>query len=136
MEQHRKRAGALALGVAAMVWGGAAATAQQQATVASYIPGARCMNLALTHEQMMDTSLSVPMRAAPRPDAPAIGEPGATVIVRDGPPTNGFREAMLADGRTGWIEGRWLRPWTPATNPRVTCRPAVLSNGRYGFDIR
>lgn len=136
MERHRMRAGTLALGVVATAWGGAAATAQQQVTVASHIPGARCMDLALTHEQMMDTSFSVPMRAEPRDGAPVVGTPGATVIVRDAPPTNGFFEAMLADGRTGWVEGRWLRPWRPAAGTRGTCRPAVLSNGRLGFDFR
>lgn len=116
--------------------GPASAQAAGQTTVTGHVPHARCMTLNLTPQQMMDTSVDVPVRATPQGDAPTIGSTGATVIVREGSLTNGFVEVMLANGRTGWMEANSLRPWTPRPGTQATCRPAVLSNGRFGFDIR
>lgn len=107
----------------------------QGITVVGYIPGAKCMLLNLTHEQLMDNSIDIPIRTEPRLDAPELALSTVTVIVRDIPGnTNGFVEVMLANGRTGWIESRWLKPWSNPNSPTARCRPVVLSNGRLGFE--
>jgi hypothetical protein len=101
----------------------------------SYIPNARCMRLNLSHDQMLERRVLVPMRAAPRNDAEIIGEPPSTVIVREGSDTQGFVEVMLANGRTGWVAKNDLKPWQPLPGTQRVCRPAILSNGRIGYDV-
>lgn len=105
--------------------------------VREHLAGAKCMLLNLSFDQMMDESIKIPIRASPRQDATEIGTPGSTVIVRDTPASpNGYVEVMLADGRTGWLQERWLKPWASSTSPQRRCRPALFANGRVGFDIR
>ena len=136
MMKWRLLSAALAVGWTVCSAGTAGAQLAGQTTVTSHIPNARCMTLNLAPQQMADPSVDIPVRATPRTDAPTIGSTGATVIVREGSLTNGFVEVMLANGRTGWMEANSLRPWAPRPGTQATCRPAVLSNGRFGFDIR
>ena len=92
------------------------------------------MVLNLSHAQMLDNSLEVPVYSAPSPSSPKVGNAAAVVIATS--PLNvvrGFAEVLFPDGRQGWIEARMLRPYTNANNPNAHCTPSLMSNGRPGF---
>lgn len=126
-----------ALRVSVAVLTALSCTAAAHVNVSAHIPGAKCMSLNLTHEQMLDRGISIPIRSSPNALASEIGTPGATVIVRDpSVAKDGFVEIMMPNGVVGWLEARWLRPWQPVPGLATRCRPAQMSNGRLGFDYR
>lgn len=99
--------------------------------------GYECMALNLTQQQMMDPSIRIPIRSAPSSSAPVTGNAIATVIaaapvVR----TGGYIKVLQLNGRSGWIDGRYLKNWTNPGGNGQRCFPAVLPNGRLGFDYR
>jgi hypothetical protein len=101
------------------------------------IPGYICMALKLTEQQMMDPSVHVPIRTAPSSDAAVTGNAIATVIVAS--PTreqNGYLQVLQLDGRIGWMQADFLKPWQNPSGNGQRCYPSVMSNGRLGFDYR
>ncbi len=75
-----------------------------------------------------------PVLQSPSATAPRVGIAGATVIAAS--PVqgmNGYVKVMHLDGRPGWIEADKLRPWRSASDPRATCTPAMMSDGKPGF---
>lgn len=100
------------------------------------LDGYGCMRLRMTHEQAIDRSYSVSVRAGPGPKYPEIGIASAIVLVRS--PSNrrdGYDEVLFPTGQVGWIESRALMPFQTQDFPRATCTPSLMSNGRPGFKI-
>ena len=104
-------------------------------TVIRHLAGYQCMALSLSQSEMMNPSFVVPVLSEPSGNAPRLGVAGAVVAARY--PTlkkNGFVEVLFPTGRTAWIVARFLKAWSPALGTNGTCSPALLSNGRLGFD--
>lgn len=99
------------------------------------IPGYVCMALNLSDRQMMDPSVHVPIRVAPSSDAATTGNAIASVIVawpkRE---ENGYLQVLQLNGRTGWIQAQFLKPWQNPSGNGQRCYPSMMSNGRVGFD--
>ena len=108
----------------------------QGLTVVKHLDDFTCMSLNLTEQQLMDGSVPVQVRAAPEGTAPSVGVAAATVAVRKPvKPVNGFVEMLFPDGRGVWIKANMLHRWKSLNNPRAKCFPAMMSNGRPGFDF-
>lgn len=123
---------AIAFGVGVLCIG-----ARANAAAAHDLHGYECMALNLTQQQMMDPSIHIPIRSAPSESAPVTGNAIATVIaatptVRKG----GYLKVLQLNGRSGWIDGRYLKAWTNPGGNGQRCYPAVLASGRIGFDYR
>lgn len=105
-------------------------------TAVKPLPGFICMNLAISHDQAVDRSFSVPVFASPSLNTPKIGiasiGPFIKYPFRPGQP---FQEILTLGGKIGWIETKWLEPWSSPTNPKATCSPWIMSNGRPGPKI-
>lgn len=109
----------------------------QRLHVVRAIPGYRCMSLNLTESQLLNNSAPVPVRSAPSSSAPQVGVAGATVAVASPlHPVNGYLQMMFPNGAKVWIAADRLRPWRSPSNPQARCTPALLSNGKPGFDYR
>jgi hypothetical protein len=96
--------------------------------------GLTCMSLIVTDRQAMDPAFVVPLYAEPSPNAPAVGRASATVFVRS--PVveqNGFLEAMLFNGKVGWISARAVKPWKSLGNTGERCVPSKMSDGSLGL---
>lgn len=107
----------------------------QGPTVAHPLTGYQCMSLNLTEEQLLTNSTPVPVRSGPSPASPQVGVAGATVAVATPlQPVNGYYRMLFPTGGEVWIEAAKLRPWKNAGDPKVTCTPSLMSNGRPGFD--
>ena len=107
-----------------------------EVTVSKVIPGYRCMSLNLTDAQMADPSIMVEIKSSPNASAPNVGTASALVITSAPMKVeNGFARVLHLNGKTGWIPTNDLKPWRPADGGKTTCTPAVMSNGRIGFDI-
>jgi hypothetical protein len=98
------------------------------------IPGYQCMMLNLTEQQSMDPSVHIPVRSSPSDSSPPVGWAGAVVAVRK-PMTvvNGYAPMLCPDGRDLWIAASALRPYHSLGDPKATCVPVTLPNGRVGF---
>lgn len=106
----------------------------QGLTAVKPIEGYSCMRLRMTHEQAVDRSFTVPVFSQPARSNPPAGIASAIVLVREPPkPQGGFREILFPDGRTMWIETKWLMPFPTSQFPKATCTPSWMSNGRPGF---
>ena len=114
------------------------ATAQQSRpslTVTGHLQGYSCMMLNLTNEQMMDFDNLPPIRSEPSSTARQIGVATETVIVASPRrEAGGFVQVLHMNGQPGWLEASKLKPWRSANNPNARCTPAMMSNGRPGFD--
>ncbi len=98
------------------------------------LPGYVCMQLALTPAQLTDPKVGVPVREAPNNAAKVVGYAANTVIAETKPHlTAGFRQVLRADGETGWIDAKYLRPWSNPFAPTARCSPAIMSDGKPGF---
>lgn len=112
--------------LAAVLLAPAAVQAQGVRAVAP-LPGYVCMMLA-------DPDAGSPILQAPSATAPRIGIASAIVIVASPPQTlNGFARVMHFDGRPGWVDASRLRTYRAAADPRATCTPTRMDNGRIGF---
>lgn len=130
---------ALAPLVAASFLGLCAAASAQQATrslhVTGHLQGYSCMMLNLTNEQMMVFDNLPPIRDRPSPTAKQIGVASETVIVATPRRQEGnFIQVLHMNGQPGWLEADKVKPWRSANNPNAHCTPAMMSNGRPGFD--
>lgn len=112
-------------------------SAAEAQTAPRDLQGYQCMALNLTEQQMMDPSIHVPIRSAPSQTAPITGNAIATVIAYSPAQTDdGFLKVLQLNGRTGWVEARYLKPWTNPGGNGQRCYPAILATGRIGFDYR
>lgn len=106
----------------------------QGLTAVRPLPGYVCMQLAITPEQSVDPKVGVPILNAPSPSAAVVNFAASVVLVRD-PPHNsgGFLQVLRFNWQVGWIDARYLRPWSNPYAPAARCVPSVLSNGNPGF---
>jgi hypothetical protein len=103
----------------------------------SHIKGYQCMALNLSPQQMMDPSVRVPIRSRPLPNAPVTGNAIATVIASSPEISkDGFVKVLQLNGKTGWINARFLKQWVNPGGNGQKCYPSILSDGRIGFDYR
>ena len=120
----------------ATVTAGAHAQSQNQfqgPKVMGLLPGYSCMALNLTVDQKSWDALP-PVYAEPSARSVRIGIATATVIVAEPRrEEHGFVAVLHMDGRPGWLDAGMIRPWVNKSDPRTTCRPAMMSNGRPGF---
>lgn len=109
--------------------------ARPSLTVTGHLQGYTCMMLNMTSEQMMDFDNLPPIRSEPSPAARQIGVASETVIVatprRE---AGGYIQVLHMNGQPGWLEANKVKPWRSANNAAARCTPAMMSNGRPGFD--
>jgi len=92
------------------------------------------MQLALTPAQLTDPKVGVPVRNAPDITAKVVGYAANTVIAENQSRlTAGFRQVLRADGETGWVDAKYLRPWSNPFAQTSKCSPAIMSDGKPGF---
>jgi hypothetical protein len=97
-------------------------------------PGLVCMALKMTNAQAMDPSFVVSFHAAPSKTSPVVGRAAATVLARNPPvERNGFLEAVLFNGRVGWIAADAVRPWVNPSGNGQRCVPSRMSDGSLGI---
>ena len=102
--------------------------------VTGHIQGYECMLLRDGFQEATADQLPR-VRAEPRANAPVVGIATISVIVKSPHVArNGYREVMHLDGRPGWVDQKVLVPWINDNAPGVRCVPAMMSNGRPGFD--
>ena len=103
-------------------------------SVTGHIQGYECMGLrAGPPDETWDDLPRV--LAQPQNGAPEIGIATDSVIVKlPHVLRNGYLEVMHMDGRPGWLPAKVLEPWINKNAPGVRCQPAMMSNGRPGFD--
>ena len=106
----------------------------QSINVVRTLPGYACMSLAKLWDGIGPMPPRVPVYEGPEPSAPQAGFAGPSIIVRSPIQVTGGRAPMLwPNGRTVWISAHDFVPWHVASDPHATCKPALLSNGIYGF---
>jgi hypothetical protein len=98
--------------------------------------GYSCMMLNLTAEQTADPSTGVPVLNDPSPGSKVDGYAAAVIITNPFRTSGGYVETLWPTGKIGWIKAAALRPWRNRFVPSSTCTPALMSNGRYGFDFK
>jgi len=101
------------------------------------MPGLDCMSLNMTQAQAVDSSFVVRIRAEPSATSPAVGQAAAIVLIRSPRvEKNGFLEAVLFNGRIGWIAASKVRPWRSPSGNGQRCVPSRMSDGSIGFAFR
>ena len=98
------------------------------------LPGWQCMALASSYGPNGISAPPAPVFAGPEANAPRVGN-GAGVIIVPAQlrPENGRTVMIWPNGRKVWIDVSQLTPWHALSDPSASCRPALMSNGRYGF---
>jgi hypothetical protein len=122
--------GLLSLIIAAAIGTTQGAIAQTSPRV---IQGYHCMMLNLSEQQTMDPNTRVPVLTQPADNAPHLGTAGSVVVIKDGPPSNGFYPMLMPNGKQGWIAASTVATYHAKADPSARCIPEVLSNGRVGF---
>jgi hypothetical protein len=111
----------------------------QQATpnhAATVLPGYACMALNLPSAEMMNPDILVPIYSNPTSSSNQIGRASAIIIVSS--PlvlTNGYARVLHLNGKTGWIFQKYIKTWVSPGGTGDHCYPALLSNGRIGFEF-
>jgi len=102
-------------------------------SVASELPGWKCMLPAAVFGPQGDNAPAIPEYENSALGAPQIGiGAGVLIIPVEARPTNGRVPVLRPNGTRAWIQIDLLVPWRSLNNPKAACRPVVLSNGRYG----
>ena len=131
------RSSLFSIACTAMILCGASPPFAQPVTAVRAIPGYMCMRLNVSREQMVSRELDVPIYAAPSAQAARIGNASAALIVKTPMDVqNGFVQLLFFNGEKGWIQRALLKPYVTPEIPNAHCTPAVLSNGRIGFDYK
>ena len=106
----------------------------QGLTAVKPLPGYACMRLKLTHEQVADRNLQIPVFVGPSVSSGKLGNASAIVLVRAPLRVeNGFAEILFPDGRTAWLSRDLLEPYATSEFPNAHCTPSLMSNGKPGF---
>lgn len=102
-------------------------------TAVKAVPGFICMNLAVTHDQVVDRDFSVSVYSEPSLQSQKVGtatiEPFIKTPFR---PEQKFQQMLRLNGDMAWIETKWLEPWSSPGHPNAKCTPSVMSDGRLG----
>jgi hypothetical protein len=107
----------------------------QGVQVVRRLNGYQCMALNLSTAAQQSFENLPPVLANPSPAAAQVGIASASVIVATPlKAVNGFYQVLHLNGQSGWIEASKLRPWVNANSPSTQCFPAMMSNGKPGFD--
>ena len=124
----------VAAGIAVFAMTGMAGA--QGLTAVKPIEGYSCKRLRMTHEQAVDRSFTVPVFSQPSRSNPPAGIASAIVFAKDPSKLqNGFAQILFPDGRSMWIEAKWLAPFATPQFPKATCTPSWMSDGRPGSKI-
>jgi hypothetical protein len=111
------------------------ATALAQVHTKQVLVGYKCMMLAQQWSGEGPMPPPVPVYGGPDAGAQQVGIAGGTVIVPvSTQPVDGRVSMIFPNGRKVWIEASENVPWHAKADPSATCRPVLLSNGRYGTD--
>ncbi len=103
--------------------------------VVKRLVGYQCMTLNLDAAAQRDFENLPPILSDPSLAASRVGIASASVIVATPlKATNGFYRVLHLNGQTGWIEANKLKPWINPNSPSTQCFPAMMSNGKPGFD--
>lgn len=123
----------LAFALMLVATGPALAQAYKPVSVASELPGWKCMLPAAVFGPQGDQAPPIPEYENSALGAPQIGiGAGVIIIPVEGRPTNGRVPTLRPNGTRAWVQVDLLVPWRSLNNPRASCRPVILSNGRYG----
>lgn len=107
----------------------------QGATAVKPLEGYQCMSLAKLWDGQGPEPAPVLVFSGPEAGAASVGAAGGTVIVPSPiRPVNGRSLMIYSNGRQVWINMSDITAFHAKANPKATCRPVLLSNGRYGFD--
>jgi hypothetical protein len=119
---------------AVLISGNAMAQGYKPLVAVQDLPGWQCMALASAYGPNGINAPAVPVFAGPQSTSPKVGT-GAGVIIVPSPLTqqNGRTEMIWPNGKKVWIDVSELTQWHSLSNPHATCRPALMSNGRYGY---
>ena len=101
------------------------------------LDGYQCMSLAKLWNGVGPQPAPVHVYASANPQSAVVGFAAASVIA-PAPlkVVNGRIPMLWPNGKTVWINRKDVAPWHVVSDPSATCRPVLLSNGRYGFDGR
>jgi hypothetical protein len=119
------------MGIAAAGVTASAQSLQAVRPLAGYV----CMRLNVPRNQIVSRDLNIPVYAEPSQSSEKVGQASAALIVRS--PLHvesGFAEILFPDGRRAWIQKTLLRPYATPEAPEAHCTPAIMSNGRIGFE--
>jgi hypothetical protein len=99
------------------------------------LDGYQCMSLAKLWDGVGPQPTPVHVYDSASPAAAEVGFAAATVIAPSPLKVEDGRIPIVwPNGRTVWINKSDAAPWHVVSDPNATCRPVLLSNGRYGFD--
>lgn len=99
------------------------------------LAGYKCMMLAQQWDGEGPMPPPVPVYSGPEAGSARVGIAGGTVIVpASEKPVGGRISMVFPNGRKVWIDASQIVPWHAKADPTATCRPVLLSNGRYGTD--
>lgn len=103
------------------------------------LPGYACAMLNVSEAVMRDGPFPVVL-SQPRNDAAPLmtaGGPAVAsmkmIVAAPAETVGGFARVMHLDGQSGWIEAKNLRPFRSLSDPKATCTPAMMSDGKPGF---
>ena len=113
-----------------------AAVYAQQAQSVTILPGYTCMALNLPADEMMNPDIAVPIFTGPTSASTQTARATAIVIVSSPMViSNGYARVLRLNGKIGWISEKYIKPWVNPGGTGDHCYPALLSNGRIGFDF-
>ncbi len=112
----------------------AAAHAQGRHAVADMPAGYACMRLNLPPGMLYEhRDQGVPVLAGPSASAQVAGQASEVVVVPwPQQPQNGFLRIVISQKSSGWVDARYLRPWSNPYAPHARCVPAIMSDGSIG----
>lgn len=100
------------------------------------LPSYVCMALNLSPSDMMNPNVEVPIFSGPTSDSNKVARATAIVIVSSPEVTsNGYARVLRLNGITGWISEKYIKTWVNPGGNGDHCYPALLSNGRIGFEF-
>lgn len=98
------------------------------------LEGWQCMSPSSVFGPQGTYAPPVPVYSGPQANAPQVGTAAGVILVpKPIHVINGRTETLRPDGKRAWIDANQLVPWRSLSDPAAVCRPALLSNGRYGF---
>jgi hypothetical protein len=124
----------LVIAFAILSSGTALAQSYKPVTAVKILKGWQCMALASSYGPGGYSAPPAPVFAGPGSAARKVGT-GAGVIIVPAPLSvqDGRTVMIWPNGKKVWIDVSQLTRWHSLSNPRATCEPSLMSNGRYGY---